>query len=388
MPQSRRSFLGTAIIGGATMIPVLQARGMEASWAGNDPLAKAIAGGFDVNGVIRLNSNENPYGPASNAIDALMQSFGMANRYPRDSDAALRSAIAKRHGVKAENVLIGAGSGETLRIATEAFTSGTAHLVAAAPTFENPITAATRLQRPIKAPRVDSQYRLDLDAMAAAAPGAGLVFVCNPNNPTGTVYPLSDVLALVDKVNRAAPTARLLIDEAYFEYCDLPGYDTAIPAALANKSIIVSRTFSKIFGLAGMRAGYAIAHADTIKALEPWRMANGVSALSAAAAVASCELDDHVKRQAALNAEVRAYTLKTVNAAGIKAHPTYTNFILAEVGRDPNEFQKACLAKGVAIGRAFPPLDKHARISIGTMDEMQRALPIVLGILKGGRVDG
>lgn len=387
MPHSRRSFLGTAtaLVGGATMIPMLQARGMEASWAGSDPLERAIARGFDANGVIRLNSNENPYGPSRTAIDAVLKSFDAANRYPRDSDAALRSAIAKRHGVKDENVLIGAGSGETLRIATEAYTSATAHLVAAAPTFENPITAATRLQRPIKAPKVDSHFRLDLDAMAAASPGAGLVFVCNPNNPTGTVYPLSDVLALVDKVNRSAPTARILIDEAYFEYCDLPGYDTAIPAALANKSIIVSRTFSKIFGLAGMRAGYAIAHADTIKALEPWRMANGVSAITAAAAVASCDLNDHVTRQAALNREVREYTLKTLNAAGFKAHPTYTNFVLAEVGRDPNEFQKACLAKGVAIGRAFPPLDKHARISVGTREEMEKALPIVLALLKGTR---
>ncbi|MCC6316399.1 MAG: histidinol-phosphate aminotransferase family protein [Gemmatimonadaceae bacterium] len=387
MPQSRRAFLATAAVSGASLVPALQARGLEASWTGRDALHTAMARGVDPNGVIRLNSNENPYGPASNAIDAIMQSFGASNRYPRDSDAALRTAIARRHGVKDENVLIGAGSGETLRIATEAFTSASAHLVAAAPTFENPIATATRLGRQVKAPRVDARLRLDLDAMAAAAPGAGLVFVCNPNNPTGTVWPLSDVLALISTINRTSPSTRILVDEAYFEYCDLPGYDTAIPAALANPSILVTRTFSKIFGLAGMRVGYAIAHADTIRALEPWRMANGVSALSAAAAIASCELPDHAQRQAALNREVRDYTIKTINAAGIPAERTHTNFILADVGRDPNAFQQACLAQGVAIGRAFPPLDRHARISIGTMDEMKRALPIVIG-LAGGRASG
>jgi histidinol-phosphate aminotransferase len=201
--------------------------------------------------------------------------------------------------------------------------------------------------------------------MEAASIGAGLVFVCNPNNPTGTVHSLSDVLALVERVNRRAPQAHILIDEAYFEYVDLPGYGTAIPAALANKSIIVSRTFSKVFGLAGMRVGYAIAHADTIKRLEPWRLANGISQLSASAAVASCELEEHVKRQQQLNHEARAYTLQAVNGAGFKALPSHTNFILVDVRRDAAAFQKACLARNVAIGRPFPPLDRHARVSIG-----------------------
>jgi histidinol-phosphate aminotransferase len=375
MPQSRRAFLGTAVAGGASLIPMLQARGLEGGdWTGGT--------GFDANGVIRLNSNENPHGPARAAVEAITRAFGDANRYTQSNDAVLRAAVAKRHGVKEEHVLLGAGSGETLRICTEALTSSTAHLVAASPTFEQPASHMTRLGRETRAPRVDAMLRLDLGAMAAASPGAGLVFLCNPNNPTGTAYPLSDVLAFIKDVHRRSPNSFVLVDEAYFEYCDLPGYDTAIPAALDDPRIIVARTFSKVFGLAGMRVGYGIAHPSTIKRLEPWRLQNSVSALSSAAAVASCELGAHVKEQQRVNGEARALTLKTLTDAGFKAFPTYTNFVMADIRRDAKAFQETCAKQGVAIGRPFPPLDTHARISIGTMDEMKRALPVITGLLK------
>lgn len=372
MPQSRRAFLGTAVAGSASLIPMLQARGLEGgSWSPH----------FDTNGVIRLNSNENPNGPARAAVDAITKAFVDANRYTQSNDAALRAAVARRHGVKEENVLLGAGSGETLRICSEALTSGTAHLVAAAPTFEQPATHMTRLGRETKAPPVDSMLRLDLGAMVAASPGAGLVFLCNPNNPTGSAYPLSDVLSFIQDVHRRSPNSFVLVDEAYFEYCDLAGYGTAIPAALADPRIIVARTFSKVFGLAGMRVGYGIAHADTIKRLEPWRLQNSVSALSSAAAMASCELAGHIKEQQRLNNEARAFALKTLNDAGFKALPTYTNFVMADIRRDAKAFQDACAKEGVAIGRPFPPLNTHARISIGTMDEMRRALPVITRLL-------
>lgn len=372
MPQSRRAFLGTAVAGSASLIPMLQARGLEGgSWSPH----------FDTNGVIRLNSNENPNGPARAAVDAITRAFVDANRYTQSNDAALRAAVARRHGVKEENVLLGAGSGETLRICSEALTSSSAHLVAAAPTFEQPAAHMTRLGRETKAPPVDAMLRLDLGAMVAASPGAGLVFLCNPNNPTGSAYPLSDVLAFIKDVHRRSPNSFVLVDEAYFEYCDLAGYGTAIPAALADPRIIVARTFSKVFGLAGMRVGYGIAHADTIKRLEPWRLQNSVSALSSAAAMASCELAGHIKEQQRLNNEARAFALKTLNDAGFKALPTYTNFVMADIRRDAKAFQDACAKEGVAIGRPFPPLNTHARISIGTMDEMRRALPVITRLL-------
>lgn len=374
MPQSRRAFLGTAAVGSASFIPFLQARGLEAGEWSSSRVP-------DENGVIRLSSNENPHGPAQAAINAITRTIADANRYPFASDTALRAAIARRHGVKEENVLIGAGSGEILRIATEALTSSSAHLVTAAPTFEQPAAHMARLGREARAPRVDSALRLDLGAMLSASPGAGLVFLCNPNNPTGTAYPLSDVMTFIGDVHRRSPASYVLVDEAYFEYCDLPGYDTAIPAALNDPRIIVARTFSKVFGLAGMRVGYGIAHADTVKKLDPWRLQNSVTALSSAAAMASCDLGDHIRMHQKLNGEARALTLKTLNDAGFRTLPSYTNFVIADIRRDAKQFQDACTKAGVSIGRPFPPLDTHARISIGTMDEMQRALPILTRLL-------
>jgi histidinol-phosphate/aromatic aminotransferase/cobyric acid decarboxylase-like protein len=310
MPQSRRAFLGTAVAGGATFIPFLQARGMEAgTWT--QPA-------FDTNGVIRLNSNENPHGPHRAAVEAITSAYRDINRYTQSNDAILRTAVAKRHGVKEENVLL----------------------------------------------------------------GAGLVFLCNPNNPTGTAYPHSDVMSFIGEVNRRSPSSRILVDEAYFEYCDLPGYDTLVPLAITDPRIIVARTFSKVFGLAGMRVGYGIAHADTIKKLEPWRLQNSISALSSAAAVVSCDLGDHIKTQQRLNGEARSFALKSLNDEGYKTLPSYTNFVIASIGRDAKKFQEACAKEGVAVGRPFPPLDTHARISIGTMDEMQRAMPTILRLLK------
>ncbi len=376
MRVSRRSFVGSALAGSTAL---LTARGLEAAtW---DP-SGSLPSMFDRNGVIALNSNENPYGPARAAIDAFAKAYDVANRYPAKTEDALREAIAARHGVKPENVLVGCGSGETLKMATEAYTSDSRHLVTASPTFEQPATAMQRLGRPIKASNVDSGLGLDLNAMENDSANAGLVFLCNPNNPTGTVHSLRDVLSFIERVNRKSPGTMILVDEAYFEYVDHPDYGTAIPAALANKSILVARTFSKVFGLAGMRVGYGIAHADVVAKLAPWRVQNGISQLSIAAAVASANLTEHVKTQQKLNNEARAYARKAMNDAGFKTLPSHTNFIMSDIKRDPKAFQDLMLTKGVAVGRPFPPLKTHARISIGTVDEMHKAMPIILNALK------
>ena len=199
--------------------------------------------------------------------------------------------------MRPEEVLLGCGSGEVLRYVTEAYTSPQRALVTAAPTFEIPTRTATRLGAPVREVRVDTRLHLDLDGMIAAAPGAGLVFFCNPNNPTGTVYGKSDTLAFVRGVHQRAPDAAVLVDEAYFEYVDEPSYDTLIPQAIEDPRIIVARTFSKVHGLAGMRVGYAIAHEKTIARLEPLRMASGVNVLAARAAAVSLGLREHVTRE-------------------------------------------------------------------------------------------
>jgi histidinol-phosphate aminotransferase len=380
--QSRRRFLrdlSTTTAGSAAFVAV-GGRGSEALLAATPgaPAAKLPAPGQ----LIRLDSNENPHGPAKAAIDAVLSMFGEANRYPDATDTALIAAIAARHKVKEDHVLLGAGSGEVLKVITEAFAGPGRALVSATPTFEIPTRTATRMRVEVRAPRVTSTLGLDLDAMLAASTGAGLVFVCNPNNPTGTVHSRATISDFIGKVRSRAPEAYILIDEAYFEYVDDASYGTALDLALADEKIIIARTFSKVFGLAGLRIGYAIARPATIAKLAPFRVGNGISTLGAAAAIASIPLTDHITKQQQLNRDARDFARREIARLGFDVQPTHTNFLMFDVRRDVTKLRTSCAEGGLAIGRVFEPLMTHARISIGTMDEMKSAMGILAGVLK------
>jgi histidinol-phosphate aminotransferase len=384
MPVSRRSFVRTLGAGGAGFLVAdyLAGRGREALAATGHPVV-ARPGAT----LIRIDSNENPNGPAPAALDAIRAMFSEASRYPDDPDVQLREAIARTHRVKPQQVLLGCGSGEVLRYVTEAYVSPRRHLVTAAPTFEQPTRFATRVGAPVREVRVDGNLRLDLDGMLREAPGAGLVFYCNPNNPTGTVHDADTTREFLRAVLDRSSETTILVDEAYFEYVDVPSWDTMIPLAIRNPRVIVARTFSKVYGLAGMRVGYAIAHEDTIAKLEPARVPNGVNQLGAAAALASLALTDHVKREVALNKAARDFAIKSFNDLGYSCQPTHTNFVMVDIRRDVKAFQTLCRDRGVAVGRQFPPLNNHLRVSIGTMDEMARALPVIASALRSTRTD-
>jgi histidinol-phosphate aminotransferase len=380
--RSRRSFLrdlSSSTVGSAAFFAV-GGRGSEAllGQAATSPGARSAAPGR----LIRLDSNENPHGPAKAAIEALQSMFSEASRYPDATDAALTTALAARHKVPEDHVVLGAGSGEVLKIITEAFVSRGRALVSATPTFEIPTRTATRMGVEVRAPRVTGDLGLDLDAMLEASTGAGLVFLCNPNNPTGTVHSKSTISEFVAKVRSRAPDAYILVDEAYFEYVDDPGYGTALDLALADEKILIARTFSKVFGLAGLRIGYAIARPATIAKLVPFRVGNGISTLGAAAAIASIPLHDHVTRQQQLNRDARDFARRELAKLGFTAQPTHTNFLMFDVGRDAAKLRTACAEAGLAIGRVFEPLTTHARVSIGTMDEMTAAIGVLRGVLK------
>ena len=229
-----------------------------------DAAAEALAGDA---GPIRLGANENPSGPGPAAVEALRAALREANRYPGQAQPQLVGNLAAHHGVPRDQVLLAPGSGEILRASTLAFTSATRSLVAASPTFEAPARAAAQAGAPIVAVPVQASGSLDLDAMAAKAAGAGLFFVCNPNNPTGGASPAAAVVDFVARVRRVSAEAVILIDEAYFEYMDDPAYATAIPLVGRDPRVIVSRTFSKIHDMAGMRVGYAIGQADVVAAV-------------------------------------------------------------------------------------------------------------------------
>ena len=219
---------------------------------------------------IRIASNENPLGPGQHVLDAIVGKFPEAHRYPfnaTQNEGALISALAQKFQAKNENVLLGPGSGEILTHAVRAFTSPTKPLVTAWPSFENPRDTAKKIGTPVKEVGFDGKLRIDIAKMVEASKGAGLVFFCNPNNPTATVHGKTAVADMVKAIRAASPDAMILIDEAYHDYVTDPSYQSAIDVALATPNVFVTRTFSKAYGMAGLRAGYAIGHAPTIKAI-------------------------------------------------------------------------------------------------------------------------
>jgi histidinol-phosphate aminotransferase len=388
MPVSRRGFL--RVVGSEPPLSgaFLSARGLE------DHLAQAQTQGPRARpllppGVdeIRISSNENPLGPGRTALDAILGKFPEAGRYPFNSTPSendLASAIAAKFTVKPENIVIGAGSQEILKNAMRAFVTPTRGFVTALPTFENCTGFAKKYKLPITEVKVDSEFRLDVDPMIdAAVKGAGLVFFNNPNNPTATVHGEKTVTDMVERIRKASPDTVILIDEAYHDYVTDPSYKSAVPLALSTPNVIVARTFSKAYGMAGMRIGYAVGMADSLKKLAALKMPYNVSVFGIAAAIASLGDPQHIEEESRRNTEVRAFTVKALQEMGAKPADSQGNFIFVDIGRPAKEFRDACAKSGVMVGRDFPPFEKtHCRISIGTADEMRKATDVFRNVLR------
>jgi histidinol-phosphate aminotransferase len=331
--------------------------------------------------LMRLDRNENPIGPFASAQRAIAEQLREANRYPGDTERALAAAIAAAHGVRPEQVVLGAGSGELLEIVTRAFTTPGRALVTASPTFETPARVAAALGHPVIAVPVTATLALDLDRMAEAARGAGLVFLCNPNNPTGTVHGAALVREFIARVRRESPGTTILVDEAYHEYVDDPSYASMLAIAAADPFVIVSRTFSKVFGLAGLRVGYAITTAETARPLQALRVDNGVNQLAAAAAHASLTDVAAIRAEQARNAAVRAEMRSFFESMGYAVGASHANFLMVDVKRPLAPVRAACREQKIAVGRDFPPLATHLRVSLGTADEMARARDVLRRVL-------
>jgi histidinol-phosphate aminotransferase len=375
---SRRSFLG-ALGSGLAM-----AGGACATRRANGAAPLALPPPVSSRGpvaVVRLGANENPYGPAPSALRAIGDALPEANRYAFGAMRDTAAAIAERVHVPPSHVVVGCGSSEILEAAVSAFTSRDRGLVTAAPTFELPAERAASVGASVTDVRVDDRGRLDLAEMLARTPGSGLVYVCNPNNPTSTVHAGADIRAFIADVHRRSPDAVVLVDEAYHEYVEAPAYASAAPLTVDNGRLVVTRTFSKIYGLAGLRVGCAIGQPAVLVRLRPWLGDLTMSVLTAAAAGASLADVAHLDRQRALNREARAFTIDAFVRAGCTAYESDANFVMVDVGRDCRAFAAACAARGIRIARPFPPLEHHARITIGTLDEMRRAAAVFAEVL-------
>ena len=216
-------------------------------------------------------------------LDAIRAAFGDDGRAPgrySGSVGDMVDVITKKFGVKPENVVLGCGSTQILRSATHLFTAADKPLVGTIPTYEECAGYADMMGRPVRGVALDADFRVDLDRMADAAKGAGLIFYCNPNNPTATYVGAKASREFFARVNRESPETTILVDEAYFDYVTNPDHETHVPIAIENPRVIVARTFSKAYGMAGMRMGYAIGHPETIKKMATWDGGSGVTSLN------------------------------------------------------------------------------------------------------------
>src|SRR5262245_13126544 len=323
-------------------------------------------------GIVRLDSNENPYGPSVMALEAMSRSQKVAAHYPDALEDELAKALAKLHGVQTDNVLLGCGSGEILRMADMAFLGPNRTLLAAEPTFEAVLSYAkvTRAEA-IKIP-LTPDYRHDLTRMAATCDErTGLVYVCNPNNPTGTIVKREELDTFIARVPR---TATILVDEAYCHYVEDKGYASAFEWIGKAPNLIVVRTFSKIYGLAGMRLGYAVGTKEAIEAMARHRIWSNTNAAVLEASLASLRDTGLVPRHRRAVGDGRRWLSAELQKDGRTVIPSEANFVMIDVGSDVEPVIAALRSRDVLPGRKFPSLPNWLRVTIGTPQEMRRFL--------------
>jgi len=362
---SRRRFalsLGAAL--GATVVRP------SPSSAAAEPAAPAV---------IDLSSNENPYGPSPAALEAMTRSQAAAARYPDAAEQAAVETIARLHGVSPDRVVLGCGSSEILRLCDAAFLGPGRTVVAAKPTFEAVLHyAKVTKAEPVTVP-LTADFRHDLPAMARACDArTGLVYVCNPNNPTGTIVTGDDLLSFLARV---PPTTAVLVDEAYHHLVEAPAYRSAVEMIERFPNVVVARTFSKIYGMAGMRLGYAVASkagAEALRAQASWSNAN-VAVLAAAEACLADQGRVALQRDR-LNG-TRRWLASELARDGRRIIPSEANFLMIETGADVQPVIAAFEARGIRVGRRFAAMPTWLRVTIGTPDEARAFLEALRAIV-------
>ena len=353
--SSRRQWLmnTTAALAGVSLAPALFATEKER---------------YREAGIILLNGNENAYGPSTAARKAMIEAAGSSNRYPDDQLSILKKQVAEFWGIGMENILFGAGSSEFLGLVSLLVSSTKGKIITAEPSYRVWNGQAESFGSGFKRIPVATDKTLDLPSMLSAMDGdTRMMYVCNPNNPTGTY--VEDGL-LRSFVNECSKKSLVLVDEAYTEFADLPSLKDL---AVKNQNIVVAKTFSKIYGLAGARIGYVIAHPATIKklsAFQPWPDAN-ISAVTVAAASAALKDQAFVNDCKEKIAQSRELCYKTLKELSLEYIPSHTNFILFNVGKIGPEFSQKMQGKNIYVQYRDHFGGKWCRVSMGTIDEMK-----------------
>src|SRR5215510_431185 len=364
---SRRSFLRlSSAVSGAVGLAVVTEPML--AWAGRKAAAK---------GLVIINQNENPLGPSEAARTAATAMVQEGGRYQSELSDELVATFAKREGLKPDYVHAFPGSSEPLHYAVMAFTSPTRSYVTADPGYEAGMFASERSgARVVKVP-LTKAYAHDVKAMLAAAPAAGLFYVCTPNNPTGTLTPHSDIEYLIEHKPKGSV---VLVDEAYIHFSDA---STALDLVKADKDVIVLRTFSKIYGMAGLRCGLAIARPDLLEKISGFSGWNSLPVTAVAAAITSLSDPSLVPTRKKINADVRSETFAFLDRYGYKYTPSTSNCFMLDARRPTKEVIDAMAARNVYIGRAWPVWPTHVRITVGSKAEMEKFQAAFREVMQG-----
>lgn len=359
---TRRSFFKAAGLGAAAVAASSSLSTELLSWA--EPPRNQQPGG-----PILLNSNENAYGPFPSVL-AMSNPFQDVNRYPDHHSDLLSERLAALHKITTDQIVTGCGSTEVLRMAANAFTGPGRKLIMAAPTFEaigeySNVVHADVIKVPLAA-----NFAHDLGAMLkAAGPDTGLIYICNPNNPTGNLTPRAD---LEDFIAKLPKSTHVLMDEAYHDFVGTnPEYVSFIDRPVDDSRIIVARTFSKIYGLAGMRCGYGVSAKETMQQMRQHRLQDSLNIFVMRSALIS--LDDSAGHQMAQqrNTADREEFMRQCATRKLKPIPSSTNFVMLNANRPIRSVIAHFRQNNIAVGRPFPPMDTYARISLGKPEEMK-----------------
>ncbi len=322
-------------------------------------------------GTVWLNANENPDGPPDEAKQALSRAIGDAGRYNHRVFPSFYAALARSVNLEPDQIIVGAGSTEVLHCALDAFTSAEHPLITAWPTWEMTQELATASgRRVVKVPLME-RWAVDVERMAAEAKKAagGIIHFGNPNNPTSSITPKAQVRWLAEHL---PPETVLLIDEAYIQFTDPAENLSGVDLVREGKNVIATRTFSKLYGMAGVRVGFGCAPSALVRRMQSFRN-NVISILGARAAMAAVQLEDSfVAERRERRKLIRNQVCSWLDQNGFEYIPPHANFILINIRRDVGSAISRMLAEGVAVGRRFAAMDNWMRVTMGTGAEMEK----------------
>lgn len=365
---SRREWLkSTGLIGASALL---------SGWDTVEPLLGAAK---KTNaGSIRLSANENPFGPSKSVRDAMIQSFDQACRYPGMYLRELTDMLAEKEGVSRDHIVICGGSTEGLKITGAAYGIYGGEIIAPRPTFLAMMNHAELFGATVNWVDVNKNMGLDLDEMKSRISNqTKLIFLCNPNNPTSTLIPANELRSFCTDVSEKVA---VFSDEAYYDFIEEANYPSMVELVKEGKNVIVSRTFSKVYGLAGLRIGYLVARPDIVEKLREHVVAF-TNVLAIKAAITALKDKEFYAYSLQKNKEAKTKIYKTLDTLGREYLPSHTNFVFFHSGMDIKELNAAFAKKNIQIGRPFPPFENWCRISTGTdqdVDAFCRELKSVL----------